>query len=59
MKEKRKCSKNQKSRRPYMKNVKHFGKRKNRQATREALHHEDYDRFGKGRIKDEDPWGWD
>lgn len=55
----KKDNKNQKSRRPYAKSVKHYGKRKNRQATREALHHKKYDKFGQKRVKDEDSWGWD
>ena len=41
-------------------NVKHYGKRKNRAATRDALKSEDYDKIPQqGRTKDEDPWAWD
>lgn len=49
-----------KSERPWMKDVKHFTNRKDRQATREKLHHKDYDDIPKDkRVKEEDPWAWD
>jgi len=42
------------------KNVKHYGKKKNRRATRDLLNLEEYDKIPQqGRVKDEDPWSWD
>lgn len=42
------------------KNVKHYGKRKNRRATRDAIKSEYFDKIPqRGRVKDEDPWSWD
>lgn len=45
-------------------NVKHFGKRKNRAAERDAINTEDFDSIPqikgrKGRVKDADIWSWD
>lgn len=46
--------------RPWMRWVKKFTSRKDRQATREKLHHEEYDDIPQGkRTKVEDPWAWD
>ena len=48
------------SRRPWMKIVKHFSTRKDRQMTRELLSHKNYDDIPQNnRTKVEDPWGWD
>lgn len=48
------------SQRPWGKWVKWFSKRKNRAATRDALHHEKYDDIPSNKpVKTEDPWGWD
>lgn len=41
------------------KKVKHFGKRKNRRATRDAIKSEQFDNIPQqGRCKDEDIWSW-
>lgn len=41
-------------------NVKSFGKSKNRRATRDALQKGDFDSIPQeGRVKDEDIWSWD
>lgn len=55
-----KGSKHPKYTRSWKKFVKHFTHRKNRQATKQILHHEEYDKIPEGHlIKEEDPWGWD
>lgn len=42
------------------KNVKHFGKRKNRRATRDILNKGEFDKIPQnGRVEDEDIWSWD
>lgn len=42
------------------KNVKHYGKRKNRRATRDAINSRQFDKIPQsGRVKDEDIWCWD
>ncbi len=44
---------------PWMKDVKNFSHRKNRQTTRQLLHHEKYDDIPKDKPADtDDPWGW-
>lgn len=43
----------------FKKNVKHFDKRRNRQKTNQAIHHEEFDKFPKGKIYKEDIWSWD
>jgi len=46
--------------RPWAKVVKWVTKRKNRAATREKLHREDYDAMHPNKqVKTEDPWGYD
>lgn len=48
-----------KTRLPGMKDVKHFSKRKNRQQTRQLLHHKQFDKIPKDKpAATEDPWGW-
>jgi hypothetical protein len=43
-----------------MKSVKQFSHRKDRQTTRQLLHHEEYDDIPKDKpAATEDPWGWD
>ena len=43
-----------------MKTAKKFTKRKDRQAVREALAHEEYDEIpSKERMRSEDSWAWD
>ena len=44
---------------PIKDNVKHFDKRRNRQRTNQAIHHEEFDKFPKGKIYKEDIWSWD
>jgi hypothetical protein len=44
---------------PFKENVKHFDKRRNRQKTNQAIHHEEFDKFPKGKIYKEDIWSWD
>lgn len=39
--------------------LKEFRHRKNRAKTKDDIHHERFDNFGKGLRKDEDPWNWD
>ena len=42
------------------KNVKHFDHRGNRQRTKRAIHHEEYDKFpNNDKIYKEDIWMWD
>lgn len=49
-----------KSPRPWMKSVKEFSRRKNRQATRQLLHHERYDKIPQNKlVATADPWDWD
>lgn len=44
----------------YKKNVKNFGKRRNRAATRQAIETESFDDIPQqGRVADEDVWNWD
>jgi len=46
--------------RPWMKWVKIFSNRKDRQATKQKIHHEEYEDIPKDQpTKTEDPWGWD
>jgi len=48
------------SRQPWLKIVKHFSNKKDRQTTRQHLHHERYDEIPQGKRADtENPWGWD
>lgn len=44
---------------PFKETVKHFDKRRNRQRTNQAIHHEEFDKFPKGKIYKEDIWSWD
>lgn len=39
--------------------LKHFDKRRNRQKTNQAICHEEFDKFPKGKIYNEDVWSWD
>ncbi len=44
---------------PWMKHVKEFSHRKNRQTTRQLLHHEKYDDIPQNHAADiEDSWAW-
>lgn len=43
----------------FKESVKHFDKRRNRQKTNQAIHHEEFDKFPKGKIYKEDIWSWD
>lgn len=44
----------------WMKQVKHYGKKKNRRETRDLINKEDFDNIPQqGRCKDEDVWAWD
>jgi len=53
-------TRDQRPRRPWMRTVKHFTHRKNRQATRQAIHHGQLDRIpARHLVATEDPWGWD
>ena len=48
------------SQRWWGKTVKKFSHKKNRQTTRQLLHHEKYDAIPQRKPADtEDPWGWD
>lgn len=40
-------------------NLKHFDKRRNRQKTNQAISHEEFDKFPKGKIHKENVWSWD
>lgn len=52
-------SENRKCRRPWMSDVKWQTRRKNRQATRQHLHHERYELIPQGQLAErEDPWAW-
>lgn len=52
--------KQQKRRTEYKRNVKHYNDRKNRQATRQAIHREDFDSLSlMDQAKREDVWSWD
>lgn len=45
---------------PFKENVKHFDKRRNRQKTNQAIHHEEFDKFPSNKkIYEEDIWSWD
>lgn len=45
---------------PTKKLVKEFDKKKNRQATRQAIHHKNYDKIPQNeKVKQEDVWNWD
>lgn len=46
--------------RSYKKNVKYFGRKKNRRETRDLINKEEFDKIPQqGRCKDEDVWSWD
>jgi len=60
MRKPRRPSERRKRRRPWMQSVKKFSKRRNRQATRQCLHHERHDAIPQNKlVATEDPWGWD
>jgi hypothetical protein len=39
--------------------LKLFDRKRNRQKTNQAIHHEEFDKFPKGKIYKEDVWSWD
>lgn len=39
--------------------LKYFDKRRNRQKTNQAIIHEEFDKFSKGKIHNENVWDWD
>lgn len=42
----------------WKKNLKHYHHRKNRNATRQILSQQTYEKFSRGMAKEEDKWGW-
>lgn len=60
MVQKSKGAKQERRQRPWMPIVKEVSNSKDRAATRQALHREQYEDIPNDRrVKEEDPWAWD